>query len=37
MLANLDRDQIFVPMEHAGLKREIERYVRGWLGPVFEG
>jgi hypothetical protein len=37
MLANLDRDHVFVPTEYVGLERDIERYLRGWLGPVYEG
>lgn len=36
MLANLDRDHIFVS-QNSGLEREIERFFRGRLGPVFEG
>lgn len=37
MMKNLDRDHFFVPEIHAGLERELERYLRGHLGPVFEG
>ncbi len=37
MLANLERDHFFVPVAHAGTERELERYLRGRLGPVFEG
>lgn len=37
MMKNLDRDHFFVPEIHAGLERELERYLRGRLGPVFEG
>jgi hypothetical protein len=33
---HLDRDRIFVA-GRPGLAREIERLLRGWLGPVFEG
>jgi hypothetical protein len=36
MLTHLDRDHVFVPAGR-GLEREIERYVRGRTGPVFEG
>jgi hypothetical protein len=36
MCAHLDRDHIFVTGQ-PGLEREIERYLRGRLGPVFEG
>lgn len=36
MLANLDRDHLFVPND-SGLERHIERFIRGQLGPVFEG
>ena len=36
MLAHLERDHIFVPAGE-GTEREIERYCRGRLGPVFEG
>jgi len=37
MLKNLERDHYFVPMAFKGVERELERYLRGWLGPVFEG
>jgi len=37
MMKNLDRDHFFVPETHSGLERELERYLRGHLGPVFEG
>lgn len=37
MMKNLDRDHFFVPESHAGVERELERYLRGHLGPVFEG
>jgi hypothetical protein len=37
MLANLDRDHVFVAPENRGLERELERFLRGHLGPVFEG
>jgi hypothetical protein len=37
MLANLDRDHVFVPPSLAGLERDLERYIRGHFGPVFEG
>lgn len=37
MLANLERDHFFVPAGHPGMERELERYLRGRLGPVFEG
>ncbi len=36
MCEHLDRDHIFVAGQ-PGLEREIERYFRGRLGPVFEG
>jgi hypothetical protein len=36
MCQHLDRDHIFVSGQ-PGLEREIERYFRGRLGPVFEG
>jgi hypothetical protein len=36
MCEHLDRDHIFVA-GRPGLEREIERYFRGRLGPVFEG
>lgn len=37
MLANLDRDHFFVAPENSGLERDLERFLRGHLGPVFEG
>jgi hypothetical protein len=36
MMTNIDRDHIFVPAG-TNLEREVERYLRGWLGPAFEG
>lgn len=36
MCENLDRDHFFVSGS-PGLERELERYLRGRLGPVFEG
>lgn len=36
MCEHLDRDHVFV-VGQAGLEREVERYFRGCLGPVFEG
>lgn len=36
MCEHLDRDHIFV-VGQPGLEREVERYLRGRLGPVFEG
>ena len=37
MLRNLERDHFFVPAAEGGLERQLERYLRGHLGPVFEG
>ncbi len=37
MLANLERDHFFVRGAEARIERELERYLRGHLGPVFEG
>ena len=37
MLENLERDNFYVPSTDAGVERELERYLRGRLGPVFEG
>ena len=37
MLRNLERDHFFVPAAAEGLERQLERYLRGHLGPVFEG
>lgn len=36
MCEHLDRNHIFVA-SRLGLEREVERYFRGRLGPVFEG
>lgn len=36
MLASLDRDHILLPLEAAGLERQVERYLCGRFGPVFE-
>jgi hypothetical protein len=36
MCEHLERDHVFVAGK-PGLEREIERYFRGRLGPVFEG
>jgi hypothetical protein len=36
MCEHLDRDHFFVSGQ-PGLEREVERYLRGLLGPVFEG
>ncbi len=37
MLANLDRDHFFVPASEVRTERQLERFLRGQLGPVFEG
>lgn len=37
MFNNLERDHVFVPVDAGGLARDLERYLRGRLGPVFEG
>jgi hypothetical protein len=37
MLEHLERDHFYVPLSDAGVERELERYLRGRLGPVFEG
>ena len=36
MCQHLERDHIFIAGQ-PGLEREVERYFRGRLGPVFEG
>jgi hypothetical protein len=36
MCQHLERDHMFIAGQ-PGLEREVERYFRGWLGPVFEG
>ena len=36
MCLNLERDHVFIRGQ-PGLEREVERYFRGRLGPVFEG
>ncbi|NNN10227.1 MAG: hypothetical protein HKL85_13675 [Acidimicrobiaceae bacterium] len=37
MLRNLERDHFFVLAAKEGLERQLERYLRGHLGQVFEG
>ena len=37
MLENLERDHFFVPATDQGLERQLERYIHGHFGPVFEG
>ena len=37
MLMHLERDHFLVPATDKGVERELERYLRGCLGPVFEG
>jgi len=35
--ANTDRDDYFLPAAHESLLLDLERFLRGRLGPVFEG
>lgn len=37
MISNLERDHFFVPSAETRIERQLERYLRGHLGPVFEG
>jgi hypothetical protein len=37
MLSDFDRDHFLLPPGAAALARELERFVRGHVGPVFEG
>jgi hypothetical protein len=37
MLEHLERDHFLVPATDKGVERDLERYLRGCLGPVFEG